>query len=647
MKLKLGTLTLQCRQSREVIQFVENINFFDGQVSTGKSSIARLVDYCLGGDLERTPAILQELVSVTLALSIGEYEVVLEREAHGSNQIQATWQGPNDMGSVLAPTQAAEAPIWGAHIYNLSDLLFHFLGLGPMRVRRSATNHESALVRLSFRDIMWYCYLKQEYLESDFYRLRHSDTMFKSRDVIRFLVGFYNERISDLEMQAESARKERLAKVGGAEQLRQVFHDMGYDSEREIDAQIAAAEQELVQLQAQRRELETTRQTGPHSVDQLRHQLRSLESKVAAEEQALRDLESRLKEERSLRAELLTSKMKVARAKRANVILADTPFEKCPGCGQDLPGSREEDQCRVCGQHEPERIEQVPLRSEMINRDITNRIAELDESILRHQDAIARTQRTSEALRTEKEALDTRYTVEMAQYDSAYVANTRTLERRSAELEERVRGLRRARQMPEAIKRMENAAIELQATEQRLRREIDAEREGLTQAAAYIRDLEETFLRILLNVRVPGVEVGDQVRINRTTWIPTIYHAGDEALRWDFFNAGSGGKKTLLNVCYGLAVHTVAARHGLPLPEFLIIDTPMKNIGEVVNRDLLTGFYRVLYDLAAGPLRNTQFVIIDMEFVPPSAELGLVVFERKFTRDNADHPPLISYYSGP
>ena len=194
---------------------------------------------------------------------------------------------------------------------------------------------------------------------------------------------------------------------------------------------------------------------------------------------------------------------------------------------------------------------------------------------------------------------------------------------------------------------MSDAALELQTAEARLRREIEAEREGLTQAASYIRDVEETFLRILLDVHVPGVEEGDRVRINRTTWIPAILHVGDEALRWDFFNAGSGGKKTLLNVCYGLAVHTVAARHGLPLPELLIIDTPMKNIGEVVNRDLLTGFYRVLYTLAAGPLRSTQFMIIDMEFVPPPSELDISVYERKLTRDDPHNPPLISYYSGP
>ncbi|GAI65601.1 unnamed protein product, partial [marine sediment metagenome] len=62
-------------------------------------------------------------------------------------------------------------------------------------------------------------------------------------------------------------------------------------------------------------------------------------------------------------------------------------------------------------------------------------------------------------------------------------------------------------------------------------------------------------------------------------------------LRWNFYNAGSGGKKTLFNVCYSIAIHLVAANNNLPLPSFLIIDTPMKNIGEDVNKNIFENFY--------------------------------------------------------
>jgi hypothetical protein len=138
MNIRLLTLTLQCKHSKEVISFYPQISFFHGQISAGKSSIVRLIDFCLGGSLEITPAIASELVSVGLAASINEYDVLFEREAKKSNQIQVTWKDNNNVNaSVLAPLQPTEQAIWGNNIYNFSDLIFYFLGLNPLKVRKS------------------------------------------------------------------------------------------------------------------------------------------------------------------------------------------------------------------------------------------------------------------------------------------------------------------------------------------------------------------------------------------------------------------------------------------------------------------------------------------------------------------------------
>jgi hypothetical protein len=85
----------------------------------------------------------------------------------------------------------------------------------------------------------------------------------------------------------------------------------------------------------------------------------------------------------------------------------------------------------------------------------------------------------------------------------------------------------------------------------------------------------------------------------------------------------------------------VAAEHKLKLPTFLMIDTPMKNIGEDVNRNIFDAFYRYLYSLVSNSLSKTQLIIIDKEFFEPDTDLD--VLEKYMTPDN----PLISYYRGP
>ena len=49
MKFRLDSLSIRLKRETEVIPFAE-LSYFYGQMGSGKTSIARLVDYCLGGD---------------------------------------------------------------------------------------------------------------------------------------------------------------------------------------------------------------------------------------------------------------------------------------------------------------------------------------------------------------------------------------------------------------------------------------------------------------------------------------------------------------------------------------------------------------------------------------------------------------------
>ena len=76
MRFQFKSLKLQCQQSVEFIEFSPQITHIHGQISTGKSSIVRLIDYCLGGHLERTPAITRELVSVQLSATVVDNDIL-------------------------------------------------------------------------------------------------------------------------------------------------------------------------------------------------------------------------------------------------------------------------------------------------------------------------------------------------------------------------------------------------------------------------------------------------------------------------------------------------------------------------------------------------------------------------------------------
>jgi hypothetical protein len=647
MKINFTALTLQCKQSREVIEFSPRLSVFYGKMSSGKSSIARLVDFCLGGDLERTPALDRELVSVHLSARIGRYEVLFEREAFGSSQVQVTWRDEAGLtGSVLAPLTATATPIWEDQVYNLSDLVFYLLEMTPIKVPKSTRETESEMVRLSFRDIMWYCYLEQENLDSSFFWLKTPFKDRKSRYVLSFVVGAYNEKLNQLEIELSRIRESKRRRNEEVQQLRSFLRQFGYSSESQILEEIQTTRETLQRASSELDRIQEGYAKDTHFADDLREQLRFLEKEVSTQERALTELQNRIAEQESLKAELIGAKFKLARTRSAKNILEGVTFEFCPSCGLKLTHTTEEKHtCSLCGQHRSEKVDLAVPTNDAVQIDLDARIEELGESIGRHNTAQVEQTRVLSELKSKKSLLDSRLDEELKRYDSKFLSQSREIERQIAALGEKIRSLGRAVEMPKAVTTLEKEMETFSANEERVKRETAEEKEKLVTPEKLIGEIEKNYLEVLLAIELPGLSENDKIQINRTTWIPYVLPSGNEEGKWDFFNAGSAGKKTLLNVSFALAVHKVAAEKNLPLPNFLIIDSPMKNIGKGVNREIFESFYRYLYSLAQGPLSKTQFILIDTDYFPPTEKIDMLV--RFMTPDDEKYPPLIPYYRGP
>ena len=91
MKVRLQRLLITLRQTVESVEFSDSATFLYGPVGTGKSTVARLIDYCFGGELERTPAIQQEFISVQLFVELGSHHCRLERAEGDTQAVRVTW----------------------------------------------------------------------------------------------------------------------------------------------------------------------------------------------------------------------------------------------------------------------------------------------------------------------------------------------------------------------------------------------------------------------------------------------------------------------------------------------------------------------------------------------------------------------------
>ena len=294
MKFRLNSLNLVLKREEVTIPFSE-VSYFWGQMGAGKTSIARLIDYCLGGDIELSPALQSEFVSATLNMSLERSDLIIERPRE-SDRVIARWGTEEDPFQVSVPTRTAAGEVVpGSGVEVLSDLIFWLSGITAPRVRKSKLRQETDLARLSIRDLLWYCYLDQDSMDSSFFHLDEDANHWKrlkSRDVLRYVIGFHDEKVADLEAQLDQLRGERSALAATLASTVRILKEVGVESESEINARVEALRERAASIQ---KEIEKARTKGgtkftTHTLDELRPEARRLGDELGRINEAMDDL---------------------------------------------------------------------------------------------------------------------------------------------------------------------------------------------------------------------------------------------------------------------------------------------------------------------------------------------------------------------
>ncbi|KQR27000.1 hypothetical protein ASF71_18090 [Deinococcus sp. Leaf326] len=505
------------------------------------------------------------------------------------------------------------------------------------------------LLSLSFRDLWNFCYLDQDEIDSNFFDL-DGEAQFakrlKARDVLRYVLGYHQEHVSELEAKLDQVRQKRAVLEGSADALRQALVEVGVTSVEDVRQQIAALQHRIEEVRDQLRQVrEASFPSGEHEVDRLREQAREVFQDIADIEQEMHEVGALLgRDERHLN-DLLSLRHKFKRDSGARAVLGSVDFTHCPRCTQVLP-KRPEAHCVVCGQEEPREVSGD--EQELVEADLKLRIEELNDMTGRQHAALRHLKGDLRRAQQEKAFIDRQINEALARYDSQYLSHNLDLERRLAALEREHFDLERLQRLPEVIEQhVENAHV-LLLDEKALREALKEARLEAQQDTRNLGRLRALFLDCLVRSKLAGFNEDDVVTFEAPDFFPRVATAGEQDMVYtSFSNLSSGGKKTLFKCCFAIALHRLAAMENAPLPRILMIDSPMKNISERENREQFEGFHNMLYDLAADELKATQFVFIDKEYKAPSAHFDLgEIYIRHMTPDQDNAPPLIRYYRG-
>lgn len=646
MKIRLTRLELKFAKADVTLDFAD-VSYFYGQMGAGKSSIARLVDYCMGGTLEATPALQSEFISVVLHFTLGSTAVAVRRERDADFAFVHTTLHGQEVDLKVPARRAAGEIIKGSKIEVLSDLIFVLAGITPPKVRKSRYDDAADMGRLSLRDLLWFCYLDQDDFDSNFFHLGHDNANLhkrnKSREVLRYVLGFHQEEVSALEQEIEYVRNERQACETAMVTLRdallhaKIGSDFAWhDQRKELKQKADVLTVEI----AQRRKHHD--QFRPHAAEAVQKDARLLTEELGSLREAIGAVQKALDRDQRHADELRSLSFRHKRATSARAVLEGVEFHSCPRCTQALP-ARSAEACPLCGQ--PDNPSAPADDSSKLDRDIQDRLADLEELAQRQKSELVRLEEQELKLTAKKQQVDETLNRLLAEYDSAYLSNVLELEREKARVEEEMRNVEQVGRLIDEVTGLEKKLTRFRQLEAELAPKLREARQLAEKDLSNLERLRVLFRDCLVRSQLAGFTSEDIVDLSPKDFLPEVSKLHEVATS-SFANMGSGGKKTIFKCCFALALHRLNAEIHGPLPTFLVIDSPMKNISERENREQFESFHRLLYDLAQSELRDLQFILVDKEMFPPPEKFARTFACRHMKPDDPENPPLIPYYRG-
>lgn len=608
---------------RRTIDFVAEFSVVRGSITTGKTTIVRLLRALLGRVPSHLPPETGVVRSVRGRVSFGretweiDRPLVTTKTAIVSLTRREADPDDNDNGDLIidalrlpAERSTATEPV------TYMEWLLDELGIPSVAVPRARTDVTSESSPVTINDWLLYCIVRDDEIDTMVFGHKDTFTDRKRRAVFELNYGIYDAEIANLQAQLRSVELRLQDLDHSNEAVRAFLKDTPFSSLDDIDEQMSQVQVMITEINTQGASVAVEGLEESQS-QLLRREVADLENRLASTMTAERAAVRNLTELEDLYQTLSTQSERLTRAIVADEWLVDFDFVVCPRCGTNIEASRSDDaHCYLClqeprqaGSHDALVVEQERIASQIVETKslIDLRKAEVDSL---RAERVRHSQRVSAA----NAELDQR----TAEFLSQHAERLVTAASRRASLEARLMQLGDYRQLLVRYSDLEGQ-----------RRALEEERSDLVDALAQhghlgerseqlIQALEARFLDYLRRLHVSLSDLPLTAAINRITYLP-------EVTGRPFDELSSQGLTVLVNVAHALAHHTVSLDNDLPLPSLLVLDGLSNNVGhEGFDLERRDDTYRLLMEEVERYGGRLQVIALDND-VPDFAEQAIAI----------------------
>lgn len=577
------------------VSFDPSLNFITGDITTGKTTLVRLMKAMVGSVPKQLPPECETVSGLRggVMLGAGEWQVyrplTLDRKA------------PVEVSAEKPDTLALRFPAAGEGGYG--EFLLEQLSIPIVSVPRARSDPLSELSPVTINDWLSYCVVTGDELDAEVFGYPNPFRDLKRRWVFEIAYGLFDVELANLAATLKRLDQQIAGLESEAKTISKFLADSPISDRVDLDVSLAALEAQL--SEARKVSMAVSSGAPLEKFGELRQEVLQARAEVDHVQGVVAATTAQLLDLRDLSRQLRTVSDRLTRAIVTNEWMVDFEFVVCPRCGSAVKNTRAEpEHCYLCLQPEPSAgttIESLVAEQERV----TNQIAETDGLVAAREEDL---ESLDHALRDANHNLGERSAqldLAMATFVSAHATELQAAAAEVSHLETSIEWTRTYIGLVEAQEKRQAEREFLEAQKADLEDELASKKIVAVGNEARIRRLEDRMLDYLLRLHVP--QLGDLVTvvINRQTYLPEVSGRTFTAL-------SSQGLKTLVNVAHALAHHTIAIDEGLPLPGLLILDGVSANSGgEDMDIDRVDDMYTLFSEIASEYRGRLQLVIVD------------------------------------
>lgn len=333
---------------------VRPLSIIAGEISTGKSSVLEFIDYDLGDSAHpKHVEIRRQVRTALLEVDLSGETYVIERPVFGDEQ--TVWVHRCDLDGLDEPHETKPtvlSPV--GDLNSLSTFLLEHIGLDRIRLREAPTQQASRTDPLSFRDVMWLCFLPNRRMDNrQLLQEQHYMRELKLRQVIEVLFGVHDQQLAALGERLSALEEERRDQEREIESLQTFLREDEVPDRLTLEGQIVEVDRREAELRERLSSISARMRAETDFGEQLRASYAELRRESDVRAARVRDRETLLRRLLPLRGQYAEDETKLVFFAEAKRLFDPVRVTTCPSCLQELPqpASIEADQtCSLCRQ---------------------------------------------------------------------------------------------------------------------------------------------------------------------------------------------------------------------------------------------------------------------------------------------------------